>query len=161
MLRSFNGIGQLFGMKIGRDAPPADTMFLTEEDINTENFREIIKAAFLTAEVDSDGHLKVTTDSGIKTFVIVDQERKFVKFTVGFGLKEDRDEIDKLRFINQLNTQIICCCFFMPEPTTLLVEQFLMFEGGVTAFQIVNTFRNFARIAVQSIRSQDEDDLVC
>ena len=160
MLSRFLGMGRLLGKKVGQDAPPSDCVFLMEEDVNTENLREIFKSAFFNVVVNDDGDLKITADCGTKVIVAVDHERKFVRVMGMFQLKADTAEIDRLRFINRLNSNVVCCCFSMPRDDVLAVEFFVLIEGGVTAFQIVNSYRRLVRTAAKAIGQHDDDDVV-
>jgi len=156
----FGGLAGLLGRRIGLDAPPGDTVFLREDDVTADNIRQLFKSAFLKASFDDDGDILVRMDNGLSVLVIVDEKRNFLKFLAGFGFKDDADEFEKLRLLNELNANLIFCRFGMLRDGQGIAEYFLPFDEGILAFQIVEALRIFARVTLEGIRNLDKDDLV-
>lgn len=156
----FGGMAGLLGRRIGLDAPPGDTVFLRDDDVTADNIRHLFKSAFLKASFDDDGDILVRMDNGLNVLVIVDEQRKFLKFIAAIGFREDVDEFAKLSLLNELNTNLIFCRFGMLREGQGIAEYFLPFDEGILAFQIVEALRIFARVTLEGIRNLDKDDLV-
>lgn len=133
---------------------------LLENEVTCQTLQQCFKAAFLKTEIDEDGDLRVQSDFGINPFVMLEQDRKFIKFMSVFSLKESFTEEKKLKFINKLNDEVILVRFSMPEADMLSAEYYLFYEEGILPYQIIHSFRKFAKITVQAIEEYDTEDLV-
>jgi len=134
--------------------------FLAEEQIDTPKLLSLFKQAFLDVEVAGDTRLRVRAENGTRVSVAVDTKRQLIQFVVAYGLREDAPMIDKLALCNRVNDQVIFVRFSVSDPTTLVSDYSLPFDGGVTAAAIMATLRRMARITGQSIGEMDEDKLV-
>jgi len=129
--------------------------FFTETEVQPENLLNLFKEAYLKVTIDRDGDLKIETDMGV-SFLRMIEDRKLLKYISMYGFKTTATEPDKLSFLNTLNHQIIFCRFSMPKPEVLMAEYFLSYEEGISAYQIIRSFRLFERIAVVAIRQFNE-----
>ena len=134
--------------------------FLCEDQIDTAKLLSLFKQAFLEVEVASDTRLRVRAESGTRVSVAVDANRQLIQFIVAYGLREDAPMAEKLALCNRVNDQVIFVRFSVADPTTLVSDYSLPFEGGVTTAAIMGTLRRMARITGQSIGEMDEDKLV-
>jgi hypothetical protein len=129
--------------------------FFTETEVQPDNLLKLFKEAYLKVTTDSDGDLKIETDVGV-SFLRVMEDRKLLKYTSMYGFKTVATEDDKLSFLNTLNHKVIFCRFSMPKPEVLMVEYFLSYEEGISAYQIIRSFRLFERITVAAIGQFDK-----
>jgi hypothetical protein len=88
---------------------------IEENEATADRLVDILRQAYLTAEIDSDGDLRVTMEDGVKLFVIILKRHPMLKFVAAFGLRKETEEIDRLRLLNTLNDKLIVARFAMPE----------------------------------------------
>jgi len=131
---------------------------LREEEISLDKLMGIFKAAFFTAELDSDGDL-VIRDSGVNTFMKVDDDRKILTMFSLWGLKSSFSDADKWQLANRLNDELIVVRFAVPRPDTLWCDYQMLYEGGLSAFQIVNTYKRFVSVC-RGACEKDEADII-
>lgn len=146
-----------FGM-YARQARAQDDL-LTEDEVTIPRIKAYFDAAFFKTTVDSDGDLKIE-DGGMKTFVRVDPEKKLISMFSLWGLKSTASEIDKLRFINQLNDDLIVVRFCMPRSSLLWCDYQVKYERGITPFSIVNNYRLFAKVVKGAVTRDDADGII-
>ncbi len=134
---------------------------LGEDEVTTSNLAEIFNRAFFKTSLDKDGDLRVQTD-GPRVVVIVDQDKKLLKFMAVYGVKESAHLALKHAFVNKMNDDIIFGRFSIPEsrPDVLIADYFLPFEDGIPVFQIVAALRLFGRVVPGAIRQCDDNDLI-
>lgn len=130
-----------------------------EKDVTLKKLKTIFTTAFFKAEFDEDGDLKLE-DSGMKIFVKMDTEKKLITFFTAVPLKQSVTEIKKLQLVNRLNNDLIFVRFCMPRPNTLWCDYDLSYEGGITPFAIINTYRLFAKVVGGAILTQDPEDII-
>ncbi|HEY9750269.1 MAG TPA: YbjN domain-containing protein [Allocoleopsis sp.] len=133
---------------------------LPENQVTRETLQRCFKSAFLKTEIDEDGDLRVQSDFGIHPFVMIDEDRKLIKFMSLFSLKENIPEEDKLKLVNKLNDDVILVRFSVNQPDLLVADYYLFYEEGISTYQIIHTFKRFAKITVQAIEEHDTEDLL-
>jgi hypothetical protein len=133
---------------------------LPEDQVTSAQLQQFFKAAFMKAEVDEDGDIKVKTDAGITVWISIEGERQLLKYVATYGFKEDATEVDRLQLVNTLNDNVILVRFSVPRDDVLMADYYLYYEGGVIPYQVVNTLRHFANITVKAIREYDTEDLI-
>lgn len=79
---------------------------LPENEVTTENLATLFKRAFFSISFDKDGDLVVQTD-GPKVFVIVDENKKMLKYMTIYGVKETSPLELKHALANRMNDSII------------------------------------------------------
>lgn len=131
---------------------------LSDREVDLEHIEELFKAAFLRAERDKDGDL-VVRDDGVNTFVKVDAEKKMITFFSMWGLRKRFSETDKLRFANKLNDELILVRFVVPRPNVLWCDYQFLFEGGITPFQLVNSYKRFVSVC-RGAAQRDTADMI-
>ena len=132
---------------------------ISDSDLTVQKLEAVFKAAFMSCSIDSDGDLRIE-DRGIKVFLRVNTEKKRLIYTSLWGLKTGAfTESKKLSFLNKLNNEYVLVRFSMPRPDTLLCDYLMLYEGGVSPFQLVNTYRLFAGVC-KAIPSDDADNLL-
>lgn len=137
------------------------TEILVENEVTIFNLAQIFKRAYLKTDIDEDGDLVVHTD-GLRVIVTIDQDRTLLKYLVLYGIKEAGDLKLKYEFVNKMNDRFILGRFSIPEtqPAVLIIDYFLPFDEGISAFQIVSALRHLTKLIPDAIASCDEYDLV-
>jgi hypothetical protein len=133
---------------------------LPDDQVTPAQLQQFFKSAFMKAEVDDDGDIKVKTDAGITVWISIEAERKLLKYVATYGFKDDTTEEERLQLVNTLNDNVILVRFSVPRDDVLMADYYLYFEEGVIPYQIVNTLRHFANITVKAIREYDTEDLI-
>ncbi len=138
----------------------ADTSLpLNEEDVSIEKLKTFFDAAFMKTEFQKNGDLKIE-DAGFKTFVRIDKKKKMITLYTGWGLKSGVEEIKKLQLINRLNEKLILVRFSTPQPTSLWCDYQFLYEGGITPYTIVNTYKYFAQVVKGAVLTQDPEKII-
>ncbi len=132
--------------------------FLSESEVTKESVEGLFKAGFFAISRDKDDDL-VIRDEGINTFIRVEPERKMITFFTLWGLKERVSEVDKLRFVNELNDKLVLARFSMPRPTVLWCDYQFYYEGGIRPFQIVTHLKRFVSVC-KSAALRDTKDII-
>jgi hypothetical protein len=132
---------------------------LNDQEVSLEKVESLFKAAFIRTERDKDGDLVVRDDSGVNTFVKVDTKKKMITFFSLWGLKSRFPEEAKLKFANELNDDLILVRFVISNPTTMWCDYQFLYEGGVTPFHIVNTYRRFLSVC-KGAAGRDSADML-
>lgn len=134
---------------------------LSEKEISKERLAALFKQAFFSTSFDKDGDLVVRSD-GPRVFVIVDSQKKLLKYMAIYGVKETAPLELKHQFVNRMNDDIIFVRFSIPgkRHDVLMADYYLPYEDGIPAFQIIAAFRLFSRVVPGAIRACDELDLV-
>jgi hypothetical protein len=83
---------------------------------------------------------------GDRQFIKIDPERSIITFFVAFGLRSRVLDSDKLKFANKLNDELVLARFSVPRSDILWCEHQLLYDGGVTAFRIINTYKWFVNV---------------
>lgn len=134
---------------------------IAESEVTTETLVDLFEQAFYKTSVDSDGDVLVNVDD-YRVFVILDEDRRFLKYMALHAVKESASQESKLALVNKLNDRYIFSRFSIhgQDSNQLVADYFLSFEKGVTGYQIIRSLRMFARLVPDSISDCDEDGLV-
>lgn len=130
-----------------------------EADVTLGKIKTIFETALMKAEFDEDGDLKIE-ENGVKTFVRVNKEKKLITFFSLWRLKAGVPEAKKLEFVNTLNNRLICVRFSMLKPTTLCCDYQFLYEGGITPYAILNSYRMFMKVTTGAVSAHDPDDII-
>jgi len=133
---------------------------IPEDQVTPPTLQSFFKAAFMKADVDEDGDIKVKSDAGITVWISIEAERKLLKYVATYGFKDDTSEEERLQLVNTLNDNVILVRFSVPRDDVLMADYYLYYEEGIIPYQIVNTLRHFANITVKAIREYDTEDLI-
>ena len=66
-------------LTVGASASFAQNEVIDEEEINLRTIKTFFDSAFIKSEFDEDGDLKIE-DDGLKTFIVVDEEKKMITY---------------------------------------------------------------------------------
>jgi hypothetical protein len=133
---------------------------IPENEVTAERLVEVFQQAFLTATITEFGNVEVTLEDGLMVLVRPLEFVSVLKIYTVFGLRNDTEEIDKLRLLNSLNAGLIATTHSMPEPDSLVVGYFLPYSGGLLPQQLVKALRLFVKCAVSGIHKHDSAGLV-
>ena len=134
--------------------------FLTEGEVSATKLQQIFNAAYVKAELDDDGDLRITTDAGPKAIVTVDADRRILRFMSLYRLREDAPEEETHAFVNKMNDDVILVRFSVTRRHVLMADYYLSYEEGVLPYKVVKTLKMFGRVALGAIRQHDTRDLV-
>ena len=138
-----------------------DSPYLEEEDVGLEALYQLFKDAYVRGELDDDGEmLRLHSEAGPVVSLEVDTERRLLKYTAIFGVKDFALEEHKHAFVNAMNDGVILARFCVPRADILMADYYLSYENGLPAYQIVHSLRIFARTVVAAIREYDQMELV-
>lgn len=139
----------------------ADIEVLQEKEITTPILESLFERAFFKTTIDSDGDLVVHTEYA-NVSVIINENSKLIKLMSIYGIKDNADEISVLRFLNEVNREVVMVRFSVPEnhADVLLAEYYLPYDEHLSTFQLVNTLRFFARIVPSIVNEYDTQNLV-
>lgn len=139
----------------------ATAEILAESEVTKENIAGLCKRAFMSTSFDKDGDLVVQTD-GPRVVVMVDADKKLIKYLALYGVKKSSPLELKHAFVNKMTDTVIFGRFSIPDrrPDVLVADYFLPYEEGVPAFQIVSALRLFARVVPAAIGACDDNGLV-
>jgi len=122
---------------------------IPEGEVSVEKVKTFFDAAFMKTQIDKDGDLQIE-DSGFKTFVRVDKKKKLISIFSLWTVKASVAEAKKLKAVNTLNDSLIVVRFAISDPTTLTCDYQVPYEGGITAYAMVNNYRLFARVVKEA-----------
>ncbi|MBP8864753.1 MAG: YbjN domain-containing protein [Anaerolineae bacterium] len=125
---------------------------LTDQQMSIEALENLFRAAFLQVERDKDGDLLVRDESGVKTIVKLDPDKKLASFFAIWGLTNNFNEAAKLKFVNDLNNDLIMVRFSLPRADILWCDYQFLYEGGVVPFQVVITYRRFVSVCRSAVQ---------
>jgi len=134
---------------------------LAPDIIDLDLVTEMFEAAELSTERDEDGDLLVQNlEEDWTTVIALDDERSMLVMRSYSTFVEDADELAKLQLVNKLNRDTLLVRFYVDQDTVLIADTMLCYEGGLTAFQILRTWRWFVDVSRTAISSFDDDDIV-
>ena len=129
-------------------------------EITIENLQELLSASYVTNEIDTEGRILATTDSGLKVFITLNDANKLIKFALGFRIKEDASEEQKLQLANRINDKIVLVRYAVSTPEVLVADYFLPYGQGIIPMQIINSLKLLDRVCLAGIREHDTDGIV-
>jgi len=131
---------------------------LRDDQISIDCIESLAKQAFISSDRDDDGDLFLR-EGGIKTYVRVDNDRKLITFFTVWGFKSRFTLQEKLEFVNSLNDGKILVRFVVARPDTFWCDYMLLYEGGITPFNIINTYKRFVSICKGAL-DKDERNMI-
>ncbi len=131
------------------------------EELSGRKLLEILRDAYIEAEFDTEGDVRVTLD-GIKILVTVDVSRKLVHFISIFGVKPTATRQQVLELCNRINDRLILIRAAypsaLPSPAVML-DHYVVTEAGVSAVEIVDDIRRF-RTVLGSVPPLNTEDIL-
>lgn len=137
-----------------------ETIIAAAADITLESLREILNSSYVTNEIDAEDRILATTDSGLKVFITINEANKLIKFALGFRIKDDASEDQKLQLANRVNDKIILVRFAVPTPEVMVADYFLPYAQGIIPMQVVNSLKLLDRVCRSGIQEHDTHGIV-
>jgi hypothetical protein len=131
---------------------------LRDDEVTLNRIEALAKQALMSTDRQQDGEL-VLREGGMRVFVNVDTDRKIMTFFAAWSLRSRFSMEEKLQFANGQNTDKILVRFTVPQPDTFWCDYALLYEGGITPFSIINTYKRFVAVC-RSVVDQDEKGLL-
>jgi hypothetical protein len=132
---------------------------LSENDVTTSNLRVLFNTAFLRCEVDRDGDL-VIQDEGAVTYASVHEDRKYIRFFSLCKLRPEFSDAQKLNLVNTMNKEVMLVRFFAHDATRLVCDYWFSFDNGVSAYQIMSSYRWYRRVVTGAIQQYDPLNII-
>jgi hypothetical protein len=133
---------------------------LPAADVTIANIQELLSSSYVTNEIDAEGRILATTDNGLKVFVTINEQNQLIKFALGFRIKDDASDEQKLGLANRINDKIILVRYAIPAPEVLVADYFLPYAQGIIPMQIINSLKLLDRVCLAGIREHDTDGIV-
>ena len=126
---------------------------IKENEISIGALESVFQRAFINAETTGDDQVWVKMESFLPVKIELDVENKMIKLESATGIKEAAPESEKYAFANRLNGALLVRFYILEGGRVLVGDYYLSYEGGLSAYQIVNTYRIFSRVFVGVLRS--------
>jgi hypothetical protein len=133
---------------------------LPSAEVTIANIQELLSSSYVTNEIDAEGRILATTDNGLKVFVTINEQNQLIKFALGFRIKDDASDEQKLGLANRINDKIILVRYAIPAPEVLVADYFLPYAQGIIPMQIINSLKLLDRVCLAGIREHDTDGIV-
>jgi len=129
-------------------------------DVSIDSLHELLNSSYVNNEIDDQGRILATTDSGLKVFISLNEPVKLVKFALGFRIKEEASEEQILQLANRINDKVIMVRYAVPTAEVLVADYFLPYGQGIQPLQIVNSLKLLDKVCLAGIREHDTDGIV-
>lgn len=114
--------------------------------------KQALDAAFVPAELDDDGDLKVKVDR-FTGFLSMQQGAPILKVMYQFGSPHDTDSLEVLRAVNEFNKKYVLVKTYwlrLRNRGALRFEADLRVDGGVSPVALINTLRQVETILIDA-----------
>jgi hypothetical protein len=139
----------------------SEELFIEDNELDSVKIFSLFKSAFFDTELSEDGDIII--DGWPVATLSVDKERFMIRFFIWFETKKSSDEL-LLRFVNKANFEKIMVRFTidnaMSDKSAACADYYLSFKGGLTAYQIVDSYRKFHSIAKDSFSNKEFRDFI-
>ena len=130
---------------------------ITPETLSKETLKSIFDAALLETSYDSDGDLRVRDD--LRCWVFPRDDR--IRLAALFGFKSQASRLQRLEFVNRLNSNWIIVRATVGERNdNLWFDHDIPLRGGVPPITIVQATKRFLSIIGPAVRDCDTDNIV-
>ncbi|BBQ03277.1 hypothetical protein BSFA1_84050 (plasmid) [Burkholderia sp. SFA1] len=130
-----------------------------EEEVNLEVLAAHIADSGLHCTVQTE-RIVLHTESGIGHQLILDENRKFVRFMTFFPMASHAGEQLKREFEHKLNTEVFMASFSVDHENDLVVHYPLPYGHGLIAGQFMAVLHRFASMLDFVIETKNDDGLI-
>lgn len=137
-------------------------MLIPAEEVTNPKVLDVFNQAFMEAEIDADGDVKVMID-GTKLFFSVTEGKPFLRVFALWGIKQGKTRMQMLELCNRLNDHMIMVRFCIPDSTrepAMYADHFTMLAGGITPQEIVEIARRFVSVVRGGYGEYDTEDVI-
>lgn len=132
---------------------------IAEEHVSLANIEQILENAFLDCEITPDDLIRVKTD-GPTVLISINESNHLLRFCAYYGLREFAAMEDKLALANRINDGYILIRASIDDETTLSIDSYIVFKGGVLPVHIVTMLRLMGRVIPSALRESDAGDIL-
>ncbi|WP_245004450.1 YbjN domain-containing protein [Paraburkholderia sacchari] len=131
----------------------------TEEDITFENLAAHIEDSGLQCKREPT-RIVLHTASGIGYLVVLDEDKKFIRFLTYLPVAKDAFEEQKREFEHRLNAEVFMASFWLDDDNDLVVDYSMTYVHGLIAGQFMVILHRFASMLEYVMGSKNEDGLI-
>jgi hypothetical protein len=133
--------------------------FLAPADVSGARLASLLAGAGLSAQVDADGDVQVDDPSGLRLFLTCDTQRNILTCFTVLGIREGKDELTRLRYVNALNTGRLLVRFSQDAPDSLFCDVQVPYGPGISVAQVLEYLRLLSAV-VRSIAAEDAEGVL-
>ena len=131
----------------------------TEDDITLKNLVAHIEDSGLQC-IAEPARIVLHTASGIGYLVVLDEDRKFIRFITYLPVAKDAFEEQKCEFEHRLNAEVFMASFWLDDDNDLVVDYPMTYVHGLIAGQFMVILRRFASMLEYVMGSKNEEGLI-
>ena len=134
------------------------TDLLTSENVTVEALKQLYDDAYMETKIDEDGDL--TVREGFLCLITITEAKEQVRLSTYFAFKEDADHIAKVEMCNRINDGIVTVRAAVTERGSLVMDQYVPINGGITRRCLVLATKYFLNVARAALQQCDTEDIV-
>jgi hypothetical protein len=136
------------------------TDVIDRSDLTTERLLEVFREAYMSAELDEDGDIRI--DEGMRVFVRLDRSgQRHIQLYTLMNAKDAVDFGVRLQFCNRFNNQWILVRAAASEESTLIMfDTYLWCDPILHKPTLVYTLKQFMRALPTFVQQSDADDIL-
>ena len=96
----------------------------------------------------------------LKVLLDVDENKRFIKFSVVVGTNTSKSELEILKALNLSNYEYLMFQTSCDDNNTAYVRYYLWIEGGVIPKNIIKTYQSFNKIMLSMIIELNEKGII-
>ncbi len=151
-------LGAGFPSMAAAEGPRGD--LIPRDQVTAKRIAEVFRGAFLEAEVDEDGDVRVVDEGGFKVhFRIYDDQQLLGVFAL-FRFKKGTSRQAQLELANTLNDQTLLVRFSVTGDGILYADYYVPYSAGIRADQLVQSYRWFLKVLRAGLARYDTNDIV-
>ncbi|QCP51602.1 hypothetical protein FAZ95_01230 [Trinickia violacea] len=131
----------------------------TEKDITLETLAAHIEDSGVSCKLEQ-ARIALHTAAGIGYLVVLDEDRKFVRFITYLPVAKDAFEEQKREFEHRLNAEVFMASFWLDDDNDLVVDYPMTYVHGLIAGQFMVNLHRFASMLEYVTGSKNEDGLI-
>ena len=132
---------------------------IPQQQVSLATIEQVLENAFLDCEITGDDLIRVQTD-GPTVLISINESNCLLRFCAYYGLKEFADMADKFALANKINDGYVLVRASIDDETTLSVDSYLVYIGGVLPMHIVTILRLMGRVIPSALREIDAGDIL-
>lgn len=121
--------------------------FVDEGQITLDRLKQILDAAFIDSEIDSEGELFINDGLDFPVWIGLEPDRKSLNIYTCVGIR--RSDADAVPVVNLLNQRLILAQFHVKD-RALWANYWMSIDTGLLSRQFVLNLRRFATIFQQA-----------
>ena len=135
---------------------------LAENEVTEAKLIQIFTDAGMMVKLDPD--LTIETIRGLPVYVLIEENKKLLKFMIATSFQKDISQASKHAFANKLNENISLIRFYVMEyasrPNFLAVDCYLPYGRGILINHIIETAIVFSQATISRLKQCDTEGLI-